>query len=370
MGLLLRSPVLAALSITRACNLRCVHCYAEGGEPQENELSTAEMQDVLRQLLEMEVLNVDFLGGEPFMRDDFPELFKMVSANGTLVNVTTNGTMITEEWLDTVDQRISLLRIAIDSADPDTHDRFRGCPGAWRKTTQAVRAAVQRGINVTIVTTFHRRNVDELETLVELALDLGVRGYANTLLLPSGRGSALNDDVFAPEEARDFCRRWGEMRRRLAREGRPLTLIDETPLTILLAEEPGYESAHLTLTTHPQPGDRVLGRACTAGFFQLHMTPSGHLIPCGGMEGLPELCTDENDVRRRPVKDIWETAWIFRVMRDRLAVDRPHSVQGKCARCRFLPFCGGGCRAAAYLKHGDFSQADPFCWYEPEEAAV
>lgn len=366
MALYLRSPILAALSVTRSCNLKCVHCYALGGAPAENELSTSELENVIRQILDMEVLNVDFLGGEPFMRDDFTAMARMVSDNGTLLNVTTNGTMITEEWLDGFDRRLGLLRIAVDSPDPDAHDRFRGSRGAWSKTVQAIRAAVRRRVNVTIVTTFHRRNVNDLEGMVELALELGVRGFANTFLLPSGRGKDLIEDVFSPEEARDFCRRWGETRRRLVREGRRLTLIDESPLTILMADEPGYESEFLRSMAHSGPGNRSLGRACTAGFIQMHMTPTGHLIPCGGMEGLTELCQEDNDVRRRKVKDIWEDAWIFRAMRDRLVPDQPLSVKDKCQRCRLLGQCGGGCRAAAYLKYGDFEHADPFCWYEPD----
>jgi len=42
--------------------------------------------------------------------------------------------------------------------------------------------------------------------------------------------------------------------------------------------------------------------------------------------------------------------------------------QAKCRQCRFLPLCLGGCRYAAYQRHGDLSAVD--CQYEYFEAAL
>lgn len=366
----LRGPILAAMSITQKCNLRCTHCYASAGPTAstENELTTAEMLDVMAQMRDMGVLNFDFLGGEPLTRPDLPVLAKWVMEQQIRTNLTTNAVMLTEEWLDRFDKRISLLRIAVDSADPDQHDRFRGMPGAWQKTVHAIRMAVKKGLNVTIVTTFHRGNANQLDDMVNLSLDLGVRAFANTLLLPAGRGMDLQDNVFSPEEARQFCMAWGQKRDELTRQGKRLTLIDETPLTALLASEPGYENEYVRLSGNF--GSGAARRACTAGFIQVHLTPTGHLLPCGGMEGIPELRTEANNVRRHSVREIWEKAPLFQAMRDRMYPDRPFSVSVKCKECAYLPYCGGGCRAAAYLKHGDFLHPDPFCWLEAEEGVA
>lgn len=361
MSIELRGPLLASLSITRECNLKCNHCYASGGTKADNELNTEELLNVIDQFIESGALNFDFLGGEPFMRTDLTALIERCIERGIHVNVTTNGTKLSRAWLDKFDKKLGLLRIALDSVDPEKHDSFRGVQGAWAETIKGIRSAVERGVNVTVVTTFHRRNVHELDQLVDFMLELGVNAYANTILLPSGRGAQLNEDVLSPSELRAFCLAWGQKRSKLQEKKLPLALIDEHPLTTLLTSEKGYEGQHY------QVNERLSkGRACTAGFIQAHMTPSGHLIPCGGMEGISELHTDDNDVRKRSVNEIWMNSWIFRAMRDRMYQDRPFSIIDKCKECKYLPFCGGGCRAASYLKYGDFYHTDPQCWYDPE----
>ncbi|GLC30102.1 radical SAM/SPASM domain-containing protein [Clostridium omnivorum] len=361
----LKAPIFAALSITKKCNLKCVHCYASGGERDKNELTDDELKNVIKQLIDMGILNIDFLGGEPFERENFPELIQMVIDAGLRLNVTTNGTLITEDWLDKYGKNISLLRIALDSPIPEEHDKFRGVPGSWHKTYNSVKSAVDRKINVTLVTTYHRKNTHQLSDMVSLAANLGVAGYANTCLFPSGRGKSLEEDVFSVEDMKEFLTEWGNQRKILKEKNIRLKLIDETPITILLADKSGYENEYLTFKANCANKTPTC-RACTAGLLQVHLTPTGHLIPCGGMEGIKELQTDDNDVRLHSIEHIWKNSWIFNAMRDRLYTDKPYSINDKCNKCEFLQYCGGGCRAAAYLTHGNFEKADSFCWYEPK----
>lgn len=62
-------------NITRQCNLKCIHCYAQAkAGHQENELSTEQGKQVLDDLSAMGVPVILFSGGEPLMRKDLPEL--------------------------------------------------------------------------------------------------------------------------------------------------------------------------------------------------------------------------------------------------------------------------------------------------------
>ena len=62
-------------NITKACNLRCAHCYAHAtGPADENELSTVEGKRVIDDLAEFGVPVLLFSGGEPLVRKDLTEL--------------------------------------------------------------------------------------------------------------------------------------------------------------------------------------------------------------------------------------------------------------------------------------------------------
>ena len=60
--------------ITEACNLSCSHCLsADLRAPGRGELDPAQCRAVLDELARMQVFQVNFGGGEPFLRDDFLE---------------------------------------------------------------------------------------------------------------------------------------------------------------------------------------------------------------------------------------------------------------------------------------------------------
>src|SRR4030043_98460 len=62
-------------NVTRACNLKCVHCYAHATEKgHEKELSTEEGFAVLDDLAECGVPVVLFSGGDPLVRKDLIDL--------------------------------------------------------------------------------------------------------------------------------------------------------------------------------------------------------------------------------------------------------------------------------------------------------
>ena len=74
-----RRPIVV-WNITRACNLKCVHCYNDSGMDKPcSELSTNEAKAVLDDLSQFGVPSVLFSGGEPLMR---PDLFELIEYAG------------------------------------------------------------------------------------------------------------------------------------------------------------------------------------------------------------------------------------------------------------------------------------------------
>ena len=67
-SLALGVPLSVHLDVTYRCNERCEHCYLE--HDGENELTTAEIRDYLRQLADAGVFFLTISGGEPLLRRD------------------------------------------------------------------------------------------------------------------------------------------------------------------------------------------------------------------------------------------------------------------------------------------------------------
>jgi MoaA/NifB/PqqE/SkfB family radical SAM enzyme len=62
-------PFNAQIELTYRCNLSCVHCYATNRNLAD-ELSTAEVENVLQQLADLGCLFLSLTGGEIFCRND------------------------------------------------------------------------------------------------------------------------------------------------------------------------------------------------------------------------------------------------------------------------------------------------------------
>jgi len=151
-----RRPIVV-WNITRACNLKCVHCYNDSGSRcAEDELSTQEAKEVLRDLAAFGVPTVLFSGGEPLMRKDLFEMLASARELGLRTVISTNGTLITAEIADKIKEHgVSYVGISLDGIGP-INDKFRGVEGAFDKAVEGIRKTADN-FNVTVEIAFVSR---------------------------------------------------------------------------------------------------------------------------------------------------------------------------------------------------------------------
>ena len=93
----LSAPVNLTWEVTLACNLRCRHCLSASGHPAPRELGTREALHLVDQLHGAGVFQVNFGGGEPFLRPDFEAILEACHDRRLMTCVSTNGTLLTAE---------------------------------------------------------------------------------------------------------------------------------------------------------------------------------------------------------------------------------------------------------------------------------
>jgi sulfatase maturation enzyme AslB (radical SAM superfamily) len=142
-------------NVTRTCNLRCIHCYAEAENVEyPGELSTEQALAVVDDLADFGVPVILFSGGEPLLREDLFALAARARDRGIRCVLSTNATLIdTDTARRLKDAGFSYIGVSIDGID-DAHDRMRGKRGAFGAALEGLRrcreAGLRRGLRFTL----------------------------------------------------------------------------------------------------------------------------------------------------------------------------------------------------------------------------
>ena len=111
--------------LTNKCNQRCNHCYMYAGETLEKELSTKEINKLLKEFSLAKGEVVTFTGGEATTRSDFIEIVSYAKKIGLKVCVLTNGLLWDESFINKTKQFIDEVQISIDGYNSETYKEVR-----------------------------------------------------------------------------------------------------------------------------------------------------------------------------------------------------------------------------------------------------
>lgn len=140
----LAHPAYLIFFVTSKCMGRCRHCfYWESINQAEDPLSLDEVEQVASSMGKL--LQVTFTGGEPFLRDDFPDLVKIFYRRNSLyhLGVATSGFHPDRvesgigQILDECPNARVTVGLPIEGPAP-LNDEIRGAPGFFERTTETL----------------------------------------------------------------------------------------------------------------------------------------------------------------------------------------------------------------------------------------
>ncbi|MEM7396787.1 MAG: radical SAM protein, partial [Verrucomicrobiota bacterium] len=138
-------PTYASLAVTLHCNARCVHCDIWKNKFAEE--APASMYEKLPSSLR----TIDITGGEPFLRNDLPEVVGTIKKSCPDANllITTHGffharieRLLPE--IRAIDPDIA-FRISLDGME-ETHNRVRGLPNFFGRAMKSIDALQKGGV--------------------------------------------------------------------------------------------------------------------------------------------------------------------------------------------------------------------------------
>lgn len=173
------------------CNLFCLHCYNKSGESSKNVMPTIEqILDTIMYICSHYNADIHLEGGECFLH---PELLIALDSLPDeylkSITITTNGTIFYEDKkIINMLKRISSLRISIEGAEEELHQKIRGY--SLEKTLKNAERYQQLGVPVLIRMTLNQYNYSKfiLNHIIEL-LKRGFSKFQVYEFQSAGRGT-------------------------------------------------------------------------------------------------------------------------------------------------------------------------------------
>ncbi len=135
------TPTICGLvNLTVRCNQDCMFCCDGRVKSGGMHLTTDEARSRIAQVRSQGAESVTFIGGEPLVRRDLPELVAFAREQGLRVGITSNGTLLTAPLLaDLLRAGMTSIEISVHSFVPDRADRI----SRRKNTADRQRAALE-----------------------------------------------------------------------------------------------------------------------------------------------------------------------------------------------------------------------------------
>ena len=165
----MKNAIQASLIVTFRCNAKCQMCdiwkYPTRASEELDPKYYAKLPDGLR---------INITGGEPMLRQDIEDIFKVLYPKGGLIELSTNGFFTDKIVSIAIKYPNTLIRISVEGL-PAINDKIRGIENGFDhalRTIMELKRTKCKNIGFTVV--ISDKNVDDLINLYELSSYLGV----------------------------------------------------------------------------------------------------------------------------------------------------------------------------------------------------
>ncbi|MFH1592148.1 MAG: radical SAM protein [Candidatus Woesearchaeota archaeon] len=184
-----------AWDVTYACNSRCIHCYNCSGRPLKDELNMKEQLDVCKQILETNIMGVDFLGGEPLLCENLFKLSEFLKQKNIKLGIITNGILLSRFYKN-IGKYFDSVQVSLDGIK-EISDKIR-FNGSFEKSVMGIKKISSfSDVNVLISSVATKTNENNISKIIDIAHKLNIKTVKFSKYLPTGRG-LLNKYLLQP----------------------------------------------------------------------------------------------------------------------------------------------------------------------------
>lgn len=342
------------LEITQHCNFNCLHCFnAEDLKVPRNELTYDQIIGILDQAVGCGIQNVLITGGEPMLHPDFMKIMHAIyDRNMWVYELNTNGYFITPEILDEMKSSGMNPKMKISFDGLGYHDIIRNVHGCEKRTLDAIALCKKFGFEVRAQMQMNKFNLDSiLPSLLKLD-ELGVDELRITRTTESPRWN-----ITCPGGSitwTEFFRKGLEIADAYVKSENRKMYVEYWPFLSVFPEKKQFLcwDVHYNESTF-----RMTRPLCKCNNGNISIGANGNVYPCLQMSGAMDvLGVVLGNLLTTPLQEIL-TKSLYSMLAHACVKERADR-NGRCGKCPYFHYCGGGCTLMGMIFNGDYFGAD------------
>lgn len=329
--------------ITENCNYKCKHCFLSAPSAAFHQQTTEECLSLIDDIAASGIYEIRLSGGEPLIRHDIYILMEHMRTKGLIITqISSNGSLITEELLDKLDELDFKPDFHISFDGVGHHDWLRGIKGAEKTVLLKHMLLHSRGFESTSAIALYKGNIDTFRQSVNTLAAAGCENILVNRIYSAGEWLKNNnaDIELSPSDYANVCLEYLPM---YFEDGQPVNLAFN-PLVYLRKNcQPVFPIIKQTDTSTDQ-------RVCGAMEKMPVISADGRLLPCYMMSGF-DIAKTMPMISVLGFKETLENS-IYSASVNKTISDY-YKENPECLDCLYAKNCAAGCRVNSFLTSGD-----------------
>lgn len=310
------------IEVTWNCNQKCSYCYLacdKEANSSEKNMPLDVFRRILMKIWDEGIRDVYFIGGEPTLHKQFPELVAMVNEYAwQRKGICTNGVDLSDETAKLIADNFDYASVSLRGTEATTTEITKN-PESFMNTIRTLKRFSDAGLELRIGVDLLPRHFDELDAIIRILEENGVRFLNIDLHRMIPVGNARRSDVATIEDYRTLLRNIHDI---ATKKGYILNFEDCLPLCLFDEDLRG----HINM--------------CKCGTSKVWVDPYGNVRRCACTSGAI------GNLMMQDLKDIWESD----VMQKFRSFDW---VPDECKTCALFEECRGGCPSSRGVEFFD-----------------
>lgn len=197
-----KQPVYLVFFVTNKCNSKCKTCFLwKNLNWNEKELSLEEIEKTSKSMDKLLWLHLS--GGEPFLRDDLPQICSIFYKNNKVRNIGIPTNCLLPEIISKKtseilklcpDAKLNII-LSLDGLE-NTHDKIRGVKGNFQKFLQTLKELNKiksefKNLSIRVCTVICDENIEEIPELMSFVKSLNVDFHGLGILRGNPKSAKL-----------------------------------------------------------------------------------------------------------------------------------------------------------------------------------